>query len=107
MTITAPKRNVHAQLNYWKPVEGNVMSTDFSKPEAEAEFEDHQKTGSIAYDITIKDVRGTEQDFSLSVNGFRYVLDPVAQLCECKTEDDITNVLLPATKELVKKQYVC
>lgn len=104
MTITAPRRNVASQLNYWKPIEGNAISVDFTKPGAEAEFDEHQKTGSIAHDMTIHDVRGKEQDFTLSKNGFRFVLDPVAELHDCKTEEDITNVLLPATKALVTKQ---
>ncbi|KAF2165782.1 hypothetical protein M409DRAFT_67111 [Zasmidium cellare ATCC 36951] len=104
MASAGTSRNVRTELNYSKPVEGNTISIDFTKPGAEAKFEDLNENGSTSHDVTINDVRGKTQDLSLASNGFQYVSHDVAGLGDCKTEQEITDLLLPATKELVQNQ---
>lgn len=94
-------RDVNTTLEYWKPAPGNKVTIDFTQPGAEQQF-DKLAEAKDPRDVTISDVRGHEDSFSLDHNGFQYVNHPVAELEACTSEEDFAKVLLPATEELVR-----
>lgn len=52
--------------------------------------------------VKIHDARGIESQFSLQNNGFVYARHKVDGLEDCKTEEDIQALVVPATEQLVK-----
>ncbi|KAJ4302595.1 hypothetical protein N0V90_001484 [Kalmusia sp. IMI 367209] len=80
---------IDAKLNYHDSKAGPVQVLDFTKPGTEKQFEQ--------YENMVEEILTTVHD-----NGFQYVKDPVIGLQDANTEDEIRNILLPATEDLVK-----
>ncbi|KAF2178033.1 hypothetical protein K469DRAFT_600995 [Zopfia rhizophila CBS 207.26] len=102
-TMTAaPNGDVKAQLNFWPRSQTPIEPLDFTKPDAERKFNELNRTID-AIDLTVQNVRGQESAFTLDKNGFQYVDHEVPGLNDAKTDDQIRELLIPATEVLVKK----
>lgn len=97
--------SVQTELNYAKPVPGDVWVTDFTKPGAEEHFEEFER-GRVAYPTTVVNLRSRRHDFSLAESGFEYVDDEMIALEDADSEAKIAEILLPATEALVKRVSV-
>lgn len=95
-----PRRDVDASFTYWN---GNsAVNLDFTLPETEKRYE--ELTGkSRSVELTVQDVRGREDEFSLERNGFAYVKHPVDGFDASASEDEIYKLLIPATEKLVQE----
>lgn len=96
------KRNITTLLNYWKRLETPSVSVDFSAPGAQERL-DGLSNLDDAHRVLIHDVRGEESKYTLEHNGFQYVHHHVKELEGCSNEEQLREVLLPATEELVKQ----
>lgn len=95
-------RNVEGVVQYHNPVPGNAIVIDFTKPDGEEKAAAFDRNRGH-HKISVQDLRGREDDMKLFENGFSYVHHAVEALKDCETEEKITEVLLPATEDLVKK----
>lgn len=100
-TQTNPS-HVKATLNYYDRAFGPIAALDFTVPGTELKFEEYNKRIE-AIPTTIHNIRNLEHKYTLEKNGFQYVKDEVKGLDACSTEDEIKDVLLPATEALVKR----
>ncbi|PSN72452.1 hypothetical protein BS50DRAFT_658372 [Corynespora cassiicola Philippines] len=105
-TVTAPVAIhdglIKASLNYHDRKAGLVDVLDFTKPGTEKTFEEYQNMVEEV-PTAFHDARGKEDQYTLHKNGFQYVKDPVAGLQDANSEDEIRDILLPATEDLVKR----
>ncbi|KAF2788657.1 hypothetical protein K505DRAFT_353061 [Melanomma pulvis-pyrius CBS 109.77] len=93
--------DIKATLNYYNGAP-TIEPLDFTVPGTEQKFEEINKRVE-AVPLTIHNIRGKEDKYTLEKNGFQYAKDEVKGLEGCTTEDEIKDVLLPATEALVKK----
>ncbi|KAF2464587.1 uncharacterized protein BDR25DRAFT_271583 [Lindgomyces ingoldianus] len=93
---------ISTTLTFWKNLTSPPAPLDFTQPGTEKIFDDLNKLNETV-PIMIHDIRGCESNFSLEKNGFQYVDHDIPGLEKCKTDDEIREVLIPATEELVKK----
>jgi hypothetical protein len=96
------KHDVSTQLKFPPSCAEKLKIIDFTRPEGAKEYDDYEKA-DVTHDVVIHDVRGEEQNYTLDRNGFQYVKHEVEQLKGCATEEQIKEVLLLATEELVKQ----
>jgi hypothetical protein len=94
--------DIKTSLNYYPRAASPMEPLDFTVPSTEAKFEAYQRF-TEAIHLTVHNARGRESSYSLERNGFHYATDPIPSLSSCTTEEQIKDVLLPATEELVKK----
>ncbi|KAF1956730.1 hypothetical protein CC80DRAFT_472410 [Byssothecium circinans] len=91
---------IQTKLRYHYDKEDQVDVLDFTKPGTEEQFERYQ-TWVEEILTPIHDAR--QKQYTLDKNGFQYVKDPVPGLDKATSEDEIRNILLPATESLVKR----
>lgn len=96
------KRDVQTDLTYWKPQESNSVAVDVASPGVEERLNDLTKLNST-HKVLIHDVRGEESKYTLHRNGFQYVHHHVEEVKDWSNEEHVTEVLLPATEQLVKQ----
>lgn len=104
MTTThiSPDDTVKTKLRYYDSKGGPIEVLDFTKPNTEKRFEYYEsKVEDVS--TSVHDIRQHIDKYTLEKNGFQYVKDTVSGLQDAKTEDEIRELLLPATEELVKK----
>ncbi|OBT54233.1 hypothetical protein VE04_10314 [Pseudogymnoascus sp. 24MN13] len=101
-SVGEEKRDITTLLNYWKRLENRSISVDFSTPGAQERL-DQLSNLNEAHTVLIHDVRGDESKYTLERNGFQYVHHHVKELEDCSNEEQVREVLLPATEELVKQ----
>ncbi|KAJ9197001.1 hypothetical protein DTO166G4_2598 [Paecilomyces variotii] len=102
MAATTCRRDVTTELVYWKPAPGKVISTDFTTPGGEERFNALESLRTT-HPVTIHDIRGQENDFTLDRNGFQYIHHEVPGLKDCSNEDLVAALLIPETETLVQK----
>lgn len=103
---TVATRDVETSLTYFNYQSEKSLEIDFTKPGSDVSYGNLQKL-SESYKVTVHDARGKEDQFSLEKNGFVYAKhDMDAQLAACKTEEEVKDLLVPATEQLVKDVYV-
>ncbi|KAJ9297871.1 hypothetical protein DTO271G3_4092 [Paecilomyces variotii] len=102
MASTICKRDVTTELVYWKPIPGKVISTDFTTPGGEERFNALESLRAT-HRVTIHDIRGQENDFTLDRNGFQYIRHEVPGLKDRSNEDAVAALLIPETETLVQK----
>lgn len=93
--------DVLAELIYWKQVENASVTLDFTSPGAQERYNDLSKLDQ-KYSVTVHDVRGEESHYTLQHHGFQYVRHEVEEIRDWSNEDQVTEVLLSATEQLVK-----
>ncbi|KAL1602400.1 hypothetical protein SLS60_005816 [Paraconiothyrium brasiliense] len=91
-----------AKFTYYDGNGGPIEVLDFTKAGTEEKFEHYQNMVHEVL-IPVHDVRNKQDQYTLDKNGFQYFHDPVAGLQDANTEEEIWNVLRPATEDLVKK----
>lgn len=101
-SVGEEKRDITTLLNYWKRLENRSISVDFSTPGAQERLDELSNLNE-AHAVLIHDVRGDESKYTLERNGFQYVHHHVKELEDCSNEEQVREVLLPATEELVKQ----
>jgi hypothetical protein len=104
-TVTATQTgsgDVKATLNYYDRNAGPIEPLDFTLPGTEAKAEAYQELNK-PIPLTIYNIREKTNQYTLEKNGFEYTTDPIPALSSCTTEEQIKDVLLPATEDLVKR----
>jgi len=102
MSLQTNSGDVKAMLNYYDRKAGPMEPLDFTVPGTEAKAEAYQKLNK-AIPTTIHNVREKSNQYTLDKNGFEYATDPIPALSFCTTEEQIKDVLLPASENLVKR----
>jgi len=96
------KQDVVTHINFWKRLDTPPKVIDLSLPDSEKEAENQNEHDDL-HCVTIYDVRGEEQNYTLAKNGFQYVPHEVSELKNWSDTEEVKRVLIPATEELVKK----
>ncbi|KAH8593986.1 hypothetical protein B0O99DRAFT_184364 [Bisporella sp. PMI_857] len=106
MTLVEPvveeKRDVQADLVFWKHLDSPSVTVDFTTPEGKEKFTSLGKLEET-HSVLIHDIRGKQSEYTLDRNGFTYAHHHVKELKDVTDERHVEDVLIPATEELVKK----
>ncbi|KAJ4411334.1 hypothetical protein N0V82_009023 [Gnomoniopsis sp. IMI 355080] len=94
-------RPVEASLTYFNGKDPNY-TIDFTYPGGEERHSAFEKNIE-SFPVKIQDARGIESQFSLQENGFVYAKQKIDGLEDCKTEEEIQALVVPATEQLVKE----
>jgi hypothetical protein len=99
------KQDVVTDINFWKRLAEPSKIKDFrlSEAEKEAEKEKEKNEHDDPRQVTIHDIRGEEQNYTLLKNGFQFVQHEVPELKEGADSEEVKRILVPATEQLVKK----
>jgi hypothetical protein len=94
--------NVDAELVYWtEPEGGKTLVLDFTTGDDMAETYNKQNKYNSAHRVTVHDVRGSMDEFSLDVHGWKYVKHPVPAVKNWSDEAHVKEVLIPESEKLV------
>ncbi|KUJ14783.1 uncharacterized protein LY89DRAFT_783868 [Mollisia scopiformis] len=96
------KQDVATHINFWKKLDTPPKVIDLTQPNAEQDAA-NAKEHDDPHPVTVHDVRGEEQNYTLAKNGFQYVSHEVPDLKDLSGEEEVKRVLVPLTEELVKK----
>ena len=101
MLETSPY-DVQVNVRYWDSAVPPQPPIDFRQPDAQQRF---QKGNSFVEDkdVTARNIRGQEEHFSLSVNGFKYVQHALQGDVDWNSDDQIKEKVYPQVEDLVKK----
>jgi hypothetical protein len=96
------KQDVLTELNYWKPLGNPSVTIDFGAPGGPERYGKLSELDE-SHRVQVHDIRGDDSKYTLRLNGFQYVQHEIKELEDLSNEEQVKEVLLPATEELVRQ----